>query len=404
MKGTTSSGQKHFRKYCPVSFLILLLWGCSPTPLLQFKVTEPVGIDRDLEYIEVVWEMNQLPKEKSFSISSKDYSVQGQVLSIDSSMGNIYKIKALFPIRIAAHKTVSYKLYHQPAAMLDSLKIIDDQHGPIIHNSYFSADLTANESNDNELLYAGQLKTISLSNPNVPLFKRKNINIHWAPNVQAIGRPYRTLGHLDNKHSKKHIGPYQIKIEKEGHIDEYPEIKFKSQYTFLAGLPYLIFSSEILVQKDIELTLLRNDEMTLDSLFTHVYYKEGELTKKLDLYDTSTFDLLDKNPIPDNAPWVAFVNVKKKYHYGSIRLSYNNKNLQGGTSPLFEPHTKITAVWDGGRYWNRRLIHDHNTMIPSGSRYLERNVYFVGSTTDSLQIEVDRLQKKLENPVQITIK
>lgn len=31
----------------------------------------------------------------------------------------------------------------------------------------------------------------------------------------------------------------------------------------------------------------------------------------------------------------------------------------------------------GGKYWNRRLINEHDTFVPLGSRYTEENVYLV---------------------------
>src|SRR5690606_26204903 len=154
--------------------------------------------------------------------------------------------------------------------------------------------------------------------------KRSNINIHWSPNFQAEGRKYRTLSHLRNPGiGQCDIGPYKVTINKEGNIDDYPEIKLKSTYEFYAGMPYFIFSSEMVMEDDIELYLLRNDEMTMDSLFTHVIYKDrsrGIIEKPL--YEISTFEELDEDPIKDDAPWLAFYNKDLDYGYGSIRLEY----------------------------------------------------------------------------------
>ncbi|MDC6366809.1 MULTISPECIES: hypothetical protein [Flavobacteriaceae] len=381
---------------------MLLISSCKQGAVLEFSVTEPVGISRELEYIELEWRMPKL-ENKNFVIDNGKGRVPGQIVGIDST-GKDFTIKAIFPIQIEANTTDSYTLYQGNATFADRMVTVDHGNGLSIENKYFLADFTANKPNEGAPLYGGQLKTLHPKDQNDLLFKRKNINMHWAPNFQAKGRPYRTLGHLNNHNAREKVGPLMVTIEKSGSVQDYPEIVLKAKYTFFAGLPFFRFTSEMTMKDEIELFLLRNDEMTLDSLFTHIHFPKGDTIEKLPLYKKNTFHDLKETPIAANAPWLAFSNHVKKYHLGCIRLVYDNHSLSGNDSPLFEPHTKITAVGDGGRYWNRRLINEENTKLPAGSRYYEDNLYFVAGHTDSLTTYITKLKTRMQHPVTITIK
>lgn len=390
--------------YFLATLLILGLVSCNQDSLMEFKVIEPIGIARDLEYIQLEWETDIEPQENtSFYIASKEKKISGQILSINPTSNGNFKIKALFPVQINANETMSYSLLEGSAHYGDTLTVSGAEYDLVIYNKYFTADLRANRKNPSEPLSAGQVSTIAPTNVDGILFKRNNINIHWSPNFQRLDSPYRTLSHLNNGIAHKKVGPYLVQIEKEGFVDGYPELQINSSYTFFAGLPFFIFSSEVLAKEDVRLSLLRNDEMTMDSLFTHVFHNSNGKAKALPLYEEATFSLLEENPIPDDVSWLAFTNQDKEYLMGCIRLDYDNNNLDGKPSPLYKPHTKITAAANNGRYWNRRLIHDHDTLVPNGSKYFEKNAYFTGFSPDSLESTVSKLHRGLENPLKVVI-
>ena len=75
------------------------------------------------------------------------------------------------------------------------------------------------------------------------------------------------------------------------------------------------------VEKPLVVTLLRNNEMTMDQFFTHLAWpgRDGRL-------HMTTFDdrkpLLQKEPIAADAPWLAFLNLEKGYGYGFVMLDY----------------------------------------------------------------------------------
>ena len=124
--------------------------------------------------------------------------------------------------------------------------------------------------------------------------------------------------------------------------------------------------------------MLRNNEMTMDSLFTHVMFPDANGTvREFSLYDPQTPEALDKDRIPDDVAWICFYHADHQYAFGSIKLKYDNTNLSGGQSPTFQKHTKISRASNGGRYWDRRLIHLQETLVPKGSRYSETNAYLI---------------------------
>ena len=155
--------------------------------------------------------------------------------------------------------------------------------------------------------------------------------------------------------------------------------------------------------QNIWLTLLRNDEMTMDSLFTNVAYKKksGEIS---DLAFSKRHKILDTNPVENDAPWLCFYNREKGYALGSIRLKYDNSDKNGLPSPTYQAHTKISDGAGGGKYWNRRLIHEYPVFVPAGSRYAEENAYLVFKIQpgDPLK-DIKYWAECLQNPLSLKI-
>lgn len=388
-------------------FILLLLatFSCSKTNVYtSFSVIETNGISREMEYIEVAWEMPTKPNNDSnFSISGNDGNRAGQILEVVPNKEK-YKVTGLFPVSIEAHQIKNYNIIALDSEPMDTLLNKGTNFDLKIENNHFIADLTKNPINTDSSLTAGQLRALSIKNESNTYLKRSGINMHWSPNFQSTGREYRTSSHITNlSYASVETGRYLTTLVKEGKVSGYPEITLKTSYEFYAGTPYFVYSSEVLIEKEIELYLLRNDEMTLDSIFTQIIYpdpKQGVLT--LPLFKSSTFKELKNNPIKQDVPWLTFFNPELQLGYGCIRLEYNNTNLKGAPSPLYLPHTKITAVnSDGGRYWNRRLIHEKNTLIPKGSRYYEKNLYFIIKDRSDLEDVIDGLLKRINNPLKV---
>jgi len=183
---------------------------------------------------------------------------------------------------------------------------------------------------------------------------------------------------------------------------DHPEIMLTAVYKFYAGVPYFKFYSEMAFVEDLPLELLRNDEMTTDSMFTHLAFcGNGGKVVELPMEERKPF--LDREPIEDDAAWVCFYNIDHRYGFGSIRLLYDNRNNYGEASPTYEAHTQIGA-WLDRRYWNRRLIHDHLTFVPQGSRYAEENAYLVFKTGETDRFETIRYwAERLRRPIKVQV-
>jgi hypothetical protein len=77
--------------------------------------------------------------------------------------------------------------------------------------------------------------------------------------------------------------------------------------------------------------------------------------------------------------------------------------MEDEPSPTYQSHTRITKSANGGRYWDRRFIHDGVLKVPKGSIYSEENAYVIFEA-DSINpaLEIEKYNKILRNPVQVT--
>jgi len=391
----------------------LLFYSCmqEPAPLLRFSVNEKAGITRDLEFVTLQVQLERaLDGSTGICIKeqNKDELILGQVLDSTFQASNKITYTCLFPFSIEANSTKHYEVYISNEGKLhNEILMIEGSSSNIkIENSHFIADLTDVKATQQNGLVSGQLAGLVLKRFNNKLLERGHINMHWAPNFQKEDLEYKNFGHIINPDTSSILqGPYKTTIFKSGYVEEYPEILVSCTYEFFAGLPYFIFSSEIQMDEDIELMLLRNDEMTMDSLFTHVMYmhQDGE-TGATALYNDQEFKELEQDPIHDDATWLFFYNDVLNYGFGSIRIAYDNTNIYGEPSPLYKQHTKITHSSGNGRYWNRRLVHDHNMYIPQGSRYTEKNAYLVFKVRpEDPSREIEEYHKRLMNPPPIAV-
>ena len=378
----------------------------GPKAILKLTLSETAGLSRSLEYIEVEvpFRLNSRMKgDICLKEASDTKLIPGQIMdTLTRESGKMY-LTCIFPVSIEANTTKSYEIINGTSELkTEDLKYTGQDLNVKIENTDFIADLSNIKATDANGLGPGQLAGLILKDFNDQLIQRDHINMHWAPNFQKEGLEYKTFGHILRPDTLEMIkGPYYFSLYRSGSVSGYEEIQVSCTYRFYAGLPYFTFSSEILVKEDVELMLLRNDEMTMDSLFTHVsYLNPDEAVTTVALYEGNGIEQLEKDPIPDDAKWLFFQNNNKKYAFGSIRLEYDNTNLSGGISPLYQEHTKITRSAGNGRYWNRRLINDHNTLIPAGSRYQEKNAYLIFKiNNDEGAPEIEEYYKRLSNPL-----
>ena len=382
----------------------------------RLVVTEPANITRNLEYIELKISVNQ-PLLQGKTVFLKDENgklVQGQILQGKKDTTGTYSISCIFPISIQASEVAHYDVLiaEDRRDNLTDLKVMGKGLGLIIENSRYVANLTSEKATPENGLGAGQLTALILKNFDGQKLQRSGINMHWAPNFKKKELNYKTIGHIRQFDSVSvNKGSYMIAAYRSGKVEGYEEILVTGQYQFYAGLPYFIFSSEMKMVDNVTLTMLRNDEMTMDSLFTHAMFPlpNGHI-KTVPLYNepplTPHYSIkeLRKTPIDANTGWFCFYNDSLKYGFGSIRLQYDYTNAKGGQSPMLNPETRITYAGAGGRYWDRRFVFSKtdSLVVPRGSKYAEKNAYVIFPVDpEDPSKEIEELFISLTHPVTI---
>ena len=393
---------RNFRLVVWMTFLTIILSGCENSQHSEkIVVEEKFGLSRNLEYVKVTLS-NYHEKELFLEDSASGDLILAEKLNAYNA--SIDSTSYIFPISIEANeKRTFYIVSAEKDFTLPYFKISGKDMSITVENEYFEADFSITGTKSKMGLFPGQLAGIFIKNRDV-LLKRGHINMHWAPNFQKEGRDYKTIGHANLRNAKiSQNNSYMMEMTKRGRVVNYEEIDLFGQYNFYAGLPYFEYTSTMTFNEETELTLLRNDEMTIDSLFTHLVYpnKSGEASL-LPLYDMVKFDSLTKAPLAHDINWIGFINKPLNYGLISLRLEYDNRNLLGIESPLYQEHTKISASSGNGRYWNRRLINEHKTHVPKGSKYHEKNAYLVIDDLDNMERHLDYYMNRLKKPIEVS--
>lgn len=375
--------------------------------LARFSLTEPVGLARAVEYVEILLQADiDLSVQKVIAIdeqTSKRISCQiFDVRTTTEPKLSVFTI--VFPIAIKANETrrVAIKAVDEMAPADSDLKLTGNGFDLQVENAFYKADLARVSEPEPKSHDSGQIRELVIKMGFDQLLTNGEDRVHWAPNFK---RPeleyYTTIAHWESpKYYTKDTGPYLIQTRRQDLAPGHPEILLTAVYRFYAKVPYFKFYSSMSMVDDVWLELLRNDEMTMDSMFTNLAFQrqDGEV---VDVEIEKRQALLADQPIEDDAQWLCFYHAEKGFAFGTIRLKYDNRNDFGAASPTYEPHTQI-GQWLDRRYWNRRLIHDHLTFVPSGSRYSEENAYLVFKVDENHRLNgIKTWAKRLTNPVRI---
>ncbi len=387
------------------ALLLLLTISCSgPKVSPIITISEQDGLDRGLEYVEVqipiISEIGPFDQLAATDTETGE-SIPLQVLDTIKESNRNYML-AVFPVNIKAHTKKQFHI--MPSDKKEDARtteLILSQQDRSVENAYYRANFsTVNDPR------GGQINGIVLKAFNDQLLKRGHIAMHWAPNFsKRDSESYFNMESFGtNTTNSIQQGKYSITKTRSGVTDSVPEIHVVGIYKFYDGLPFFEFASTMSIANNVELDLLRNDEMTMDSLFTHVMYPNsaGGFTS-LQLYEPE-LESLEIRHIPDNALWVAFYHKEKGYGFGSIRLEYDNSNENGQPSSTYKPYTKISKATNNGRYWNRVLIGDTIMSVIKGDRYRERNAYLIFRADPSNpEKEMLYYQQRLQHPLVVTV-
>lgn len=381
--------------------------------LLQISVRENYGLDRELEYVELSCQFEaELLKNTGNSFYVQELStgetINCQVSSTQSdSASNKVLARVIFPVSFKAYEKKEYFLKTKKAENVVRSDLTMSGHGTelVIENQFYRADLRKMDNIEPQSYMSGQIRELLIKMGSDQLLTNVEDRLHWAPNFKRPSLEYYvTIAHWQlPKIIIINSGHYQISTLREDLAPQHPEILLTAQYRFYADLPYFRFYSRMEMQADLWLELLRNDEMAMDSMFTHMAFQRpnGEI---IDLEFSERYELLKNQPIENESPWICFYNIDKGFAFGSIRVNYDNTNIFGETSPTYQAHTQI-GEWLGGiKYWNRRLVHDHLTFIPKGSRYVEDNVYLVFKLNDKDKLhDIKHWAERVRSPLRVTI-
>jgi hypothetical protein len=407
-----------FKLFVILSLVMVIICDTSECNAEEFELAKVVvqensGIHRDLEYVVGSLQLQSKNNDKSeFQIIAIDRKnnkrIACQVFNHQFfQKENLVLLEIIFPVSINANEKKNYTLMknsHSDTPVSD-LSYKGSGLELIIENKFYSVDLTRSDQSEAKNHSSGQLRELFIKMGfNTRLFRTEN-RMHWAPNFQNREyTEYETIAGWDNPEIYVlDTGPYLIHTMRSDHAPRHAEIQLTANYYFYAGLPYFKFHSSMELIENLWLFLLRNDEMTMDSLFTHVAFQRPN-----GIIENQTFSgrykRLEDNPIENNAPWLCFYNAEKGYAFGSIRLRYDLNNEKGFTSPTYLPHTKISDGAGGGKYWNRRLIHEFPIFVPIGSRYIEENAYLVFKVGKKNKFEdIQNWSRQLKNPLRISI-
>lgn len=256
------------------------------------------------------------------------------------------------------------------AVLLSTTAFAADPIGFLFENPFYIADLTARDLNG-KVEDNGTLRALVHKAAGVRIERSKN-RMHWAPSFQRVGaKDYRSIGVWDpvQKHSKTE-NRKMVRLTRSGYEATYPEIHLFTEYDFLKGAPYFLFRSTMTIEKPIEMYWLRNQEMTMDHIFTHVAWP-GADGKPVIVDFEARKPLLAAKPLAVDVPWIAFVNIEKGFGYGAVTLKHK-------ASKTANPLTSINdGVNPPARYWDRRLINQVATKLEPGDKFEEETAYVV---------------------------
>ena len=406
-----------------VFWMILLLLGITTllagqsAGLARLTVEEPAGLAREGEYVEFTLQLPVTGWEQATPALAAVDPLHGDTIPVQvfdfktTPDEKTALLRAIFPLRIAAGEKREFTIISAPGgpppAKQDAgqLSVSGEDTELIVENAFYRADLTRNPAIEPQSHPSGQIRSLLIKMGFDQLLTNAEDRLHWAPNFK---RPeleyYTTIAHWENPGlNRVDRGPYLVRTVRQDYAPDHPEILLTAVYKFYRGQPYFRFYSGMEFREDLWLALLRNDEMTMDSMFTHLAFERpgGEI---VDITFEERHELLKQQPIENDAPWICFYNADRGFAFGSIRINYDNRNIFGQESPTFRPHTQIGEWLAGIKYWNRRLVHDQLTFIPKGSRYQEENVYLVFriGAEDRFQ-PIRDTAARLRQPLRVTV-
>jgi hypothetical protein len=382
-------------------------------------VEETEGLDRQDEPVEISLSFYKgeitHPEQEIRMVEileNSDYKeIPSQVFEIQRHLGGQHiQCKVVFQASVLANEKKTYKLFYnntatQKPSYSTDLKISGEGFGLIVENDYYKADLTHGEG-PQKSPDSGQIKEITILGDVDQKLARFDRRMHWSPNfIRADNDTNQSIAHWDRPENYVvEKGPIICHTKRWGSLKDFPEIFITATYKFYAHQPYFIFYSRMEMKQNIHLSRLRNDEMTSDTLFTHLAFKRADNSIVNTTFQNRD-EILSKHPVESDTPWLCFYEPNNGFAFGSVRLFYTNTNIWGDTSPTTGDYTKISNGARGGKYWNRILISDKSTLVPEGSVYAEKNAYIVFKLSEGENrfAEIEKYTMRMGRPLKVKV-
>ncbi|MDX1982300.1 MAG: hypothetical protein SFV51_18650 [Bryobacteraceae bacterium] len=263
--------------------------------------------------------------------------------------------------------------------------------GFLLDNGIFAADHSP-RVNNGKSEDSGTLRKLTHHATGAVLLRTEN-RMHWAPSFQRVGaKGYTSIATWDPvQKSEVMRAPGVIAVRREGFHALYPEIGLKTEYRFFAGVPYFLFHAATDIRQTIDMFWMRAQEMTMDDLFTHVAWP-GRLVD----FETRKA-ILEKDPLPVDLPWIAFLNMEKGYGFGAVILDYK-------ATTTANARTMVNDGARNGKYWDRYLVGRVETRLNPGDRYEERTAYVLFRVSKDQPLkEFQYWQQRLHQPLRVEL-
>ena len=268
--------------------------------------------------------------------------------------------------------------------------------GFTLQNAVLRADHAARIFED-RIEDSGTLKGLTFKPFDVTLLRTQN-RMHWAPSFQREGaRGYTSMATWPRpQRTDRKLGAGWFVHTREGKHPLYPEIELWAEYRYFAHAPYFLFHAITSIVEPIRMYWLRGQEMTMDAFFTHVVFPAPDGSPAI--YDfEQRRAVLEENPLPVDAPWLAFVNLDRGYGFGAVTLGYSATTTAGA-------HTSINDGANNGKYWDRHLVSREVTPLKPGDRYEERTAYVLFRASREAPVaEFLGWEKRLRSPLRAAV-
>jgi hypothetical protein len=294
----------------------------------------------------------------------------------------------------------------KPASYESDLVVAGGGYGLSVENSHYKVLLHPK---------SGAIDEIHLKqNANVVFDHHLETNgsLHWNPGVYAPPRTWIHASDWENPDGYSTMsGPVFFTTKRVAPLPLYPEVECSITYTFYAGKPYVIVSSVLDVNKDMDVVALRNGEIVLNhNVVEEFAWKkaDGEIgsvvIKERPRHPTRGMDLHIATP------WFAFYNRHVPCALAVLNLEVSACRRDRGHVE-WEPFHYLH--WGPWTYCARPLIYTFASPNPqrvihvsAGSSFYERMAFYpcrLGTLDEDRFVPVEETAGRLFNPLRTSV-